>query len=75
MSSIIEDLAKQAVSSFQAELDEGLIAEIGEGQFRRLELLVSEAVAAGIHDAADQVETLARSLRGETGEASGGIEL
>jgi hypothetical protein len=75
MSKITETLASEVVASFRAELGEALIAEIGEGQLRRLELLVAEAVGAGILHASDQVDSLGRSLRRESGEASGGIEL
>ena len=67
MSSLTEELAKEVIAAFKAELDEAARARISEHQFEFLELLVKDAVAGGIHDAAERVERLGRELRRESG--------
>ncbi|MEA3277327.1 MAG: hypothetical protein U9Q81_19010 [Pseudomonadota bacterium] len=67
MPSLTEELAKEVIAAFRAELDEGVRAQISERQFEFLELLVKDAVAGGIHDAAERVEKLGRELRSEAG--------
>jgi hypothetical protein len=67
MSTLIQELAKEVVEAFLAELDQTARAALSGAQLERLELLVREAVSAGIHDAAERVENLARELRREAG--------
>jgi len=75
MSNITETLAKEVVDAFRTGLDEAVIAEIGPNRFQNLEDLVSEALAVALKHAADQVEMLSRSLRGESAEGADGMEL
>ena len=69
MSTLNQTLAKEAVEAFLAELEPSLGDGLGEAQTARLELLIQQAVAAGIHHAAEQAENLARQLRSEAGSA------
>ncbi|MFY9973963.1 MAG: hypothetical protein WAK53_06895 [Chromatiaceae bacterium] len=75
MSNITETLAKEVVDAFRTGLDEAVRAEIGPNRFQNLEDLVSEALAVALKHAADQVEMLSRSLRGESAEGADGMEL
>ena len=75
MSKITDTLSKDAVAAFRAELTETQVRDIGDSQFQRLELLVAETVAAALHHAAEQVESLSRSLRAQGDEGSDGMEL
>jgi hypothetical protein len=67
MSTLTQTLANEAVEAFLAELDPDLRERLGEPQTERLELLIQQAVSAGIHHAAEQAENLARGLRSEAG--------
>jgi hypothetical protein len=67
MSSLTQELASEVVAAFLAELDPAAKGRLGEAQLERLELLVQEAVSAGIHDAAERMESLVRELRSEAG--------
>jgi hypothetical protein len=67
MSTLTRDLAKEVVAAFLAELDPAAKDQLSDAQLERLELLVQEAVSAGIHDAAERAENLARELRSEAG--------
>ena len=75
MSNLSESLAQEAVAAFQSELGQALIAQIGEPQFERLRLLVSEAVASALGHAAEQLNDLARTLRSQGGAGTLDIEL
>jgi hypothetical protein len=75
MSTTIEHLAQQAVAEFRAELSEDMIDAIGERRFQRLERLVTQAVHAGLHHTAEQLDTLSRSLRAGGVEDWDGMEL
>lgn len=75
MSKLTENLARETVTAFRDELPAEMITQIGPAQFERLELLVAEAVAAALHHAAERVDGLARSLRGEGEEGTTEIEL
>lgn len=75
MSNFTEDLARETVAAFCAELSDASRRNIGEAQLERLELLVAEAIAAALHHAAEQVAALGRSLRTESAEESDGMEL
>ena len=65
MSTLAQELAKEVVAAFLAELDPGAAARLEEADLERLELLVREAISASAHDAADRLEQLARTLRNE----------
>jgi hypothetical protein len=67
MSTLVQELAKEVVAAFLAELDATARGGLSRAQLERLELLVREAVSAGIHDAAERAENLARELRREAG--------
>jgi hypothetical protein len=67
MSTLVQELAKEVVAAFLAELDATARGALSGAQLERLELLVREAVSAGIHDAAERAENLARELRREAG--------
>jgi len=67
MSNLIQELAQEVVAAFLAELDAAAKDRLADAQLERLELLVKEAVSAGIHQAAERVEKLARELRSEAG--------
>jgi len=67
MSTLTQELGKEVVAAFLAELELPAKHQLSEAQLERLELLVQEAISAGIHDAAERVETLARELRSEAG--------
>jgi len=69
MSTLTQTLAQEAVAAFLAELDPDLRERLGEAQTERLDLLIQQAVSAGVHHAAEQAENLARELRGEAGSA------
>jgi len=75
MSEITDPLSRETVAAFRAELGEALMGSIGEHKLQRLELLVAGAVAAALQHAAEQVETLGRSLRADSVEGSDGMEL
>jgi hypothetical protein len=63
MSTLTHTLAKEAVAAFLAELDAPARGVLRAAQLERLELLIREAVSAGIHNAAERAENLARELR------------
>jgi hypothetical protein len=67
MSTLIRELAEEVVAAFLAELDPAAKESLGEAQLERLELLVREAVSAGVHDAAERIEALVRDIRSEAG--------
>lgn len=67
MSTLIHELANEVVAAFLAELDASARSALSSAQLERLELLVREAISAGIHDAAERAENLARELRREAG--------
>jgi len=67
MSTLTQELANEVVAAFLAELEPAAKHQLSEAQLERLELLVQEAISAGIHNAAERVETLARELRSEAG--------
>jgi hypothetical protein len=75
MSTKIENLAHQVVAEFRAELSEDLIDRIGNDRLQRLEALVAQAVHAGLHHAAEQLDALSRSLRSGAAEDWDGMEL
>ena len=75
MSEFIETLAKDAVAAFRAELPEATDQAIGEAQFERLELLIGETTGAALRHAAEQIEDLARLLRGQGESPAADIEL
>jgi hypothetical protein len=66
MTTLTDRLAKEAVTAFLQELDETTRACLSDAQVERLELLIREAVSAGIHNAAERTENLIRELRKET---------
>jgi hypothetical protein len=57
--------AEQVVASFKEMLDKPALAAISPAQLEELEILIREAIADELHDAAEQVEDLARKLRAE----------
>ena len=65
MHNLTQELAKEVVAAFTAELDPVAAEHLGEADLERLELLVLEANSAIAHDAADRLEDLARKLRSE----------
>lgn len=75
MSTKFEHIAHEAVAEFRAELSDDLIERIGEDRLQRLEVLVTQAVHAGLHHAAEQLDALSRSLRSGAVEDWDGMEL
>lgn len=60
-----QERAQQVVASFKELIDEPALKAISDAQFKELELLVREAIADELHNAAEKVEELARKLRAE----------
>lgn len=67
MSNLTQELAKEVVAAFVAEVDPATERRLKEPEIELLEVLVREALSAAIHEAAERVETLARELRSESG--------
>jgi Ni,Fe-hydrogenase maturation factor len=57
--------AQQVIASFKELIDAAALETITDAQFKELELLVRAAIADELHNAAEQVENLARRLREE----------
>lgn len=60
-----QERAQQVVASFKELIDEPALKAISDAQFKELELLVREAIADELHNAAEKVEELAHKLRAE----------
>lgn len=60
-----QERAQQVVASFKDLIDEPARTTISDAQFKELELLVRSAISDELHNAAERVEDLARSLRSE----------
>lgn len=65
MSNRHQERAQQVIASFKELLDEPALKAISDAQFKELELLVREAIADELHNAAEQVEDLAHRMRAE----------
>jgi len=61
-----QERAKKVVESFRAVLDEKALETISDSELEQLALIVQQALAEELHDAAEQVEGLAHKLRSGT---------
>lgn len=55
--------AEAVVESFRGILDPPALQALADADFRELQLMVEEAIADELHNAADMVEDVARRLR------------
>lgn len=67
-----QERAQKVVESFRELLEQKALDAISDNEFEQLAIFVQEALADELHDAAEQVEELARKLRaGATQEEVG----
>ncbi|WP_303904407.1 hypothetical protein [Thiohalomonas denitrificans] len=60
------DRAQKVVESFRVLLDKKALETIPDNDFEQLALFIQEALSDELHDAAEQVEELARKMRSGT---------
>lgn len=65
--------AQKVVESFRQLLDKKVLEAIPANDFEQLALFVQEALADELHDAAEQVEELAKRMRSGTSLSDVGI--
>ncbi len=75
MSERHRERAEKVVESFRELLDKDVLAAIPPNDFEQLTLFVQEALSDELHDAAEQVEELARSMRAGTSLSDVGMGL
>ncbi|WP_303907684.1 hypothetical protein [Thiohalomonas denitrificans] len=67
--------AQKVVESFRELLDPNALKAIPANDFEQLALFVQEALSDELHDAAEQVEELARKMRSGTSLSDVGMDL
>ena len=70
-----QERARKVVESFRELLSKKALDAIPDNDFEQLALFVQEALADELHDAAEQVEDLARNMRADTSLSDVGIDL
>jgi vacuolar-type H+-ATPase subunit E/Vma4 len=73
MSERHRERAEKVVESFRELLDEKVRGVIPDNDFEQLTIFVQEALADELHDAAEQVEELARQMRTNSGLGDIGV--
>lgn len=73
MSERHRERAQKVVESFRELLEQKALDAIPANDFEQLALFVQEALADELHDAAEQVEELARKMRAEASLSDVGI--
>ncbi|SCZ63107.1 hypothetical protein [Thiohalomonas denitrificans] len=69
------DRAQKVVESFRVLLDKKTLETIPDNDFEQLALFVQEALSDELHDAAEQVEELARKMRSGTSLSDVGMDV
>jgi len=75
MSEPHQQLAQKVVRSFKASLSEEALAGISEAQFEDLAIMIQEAVAEALGDAAELVSAVVRQLREECARLKPDMEM
>ena len=73
MSERHRERAEKVVESFRRLLDKKVLEAIPPSEFEQLQLFVREALSDELHDAAEQVEQLAKQMRHGRGLGDVGI--
>lgn len=73
MSERQRERAQKVVQSFRELLDQKALDAIPPNDFEQLTLFVQEALSDELHDAAEQLEELARRMRSETNLGDVGV--
>lgn len=73
MSDRQKERARRVVESFKQLLDQKAINTIPANDFDQLALFVEEALCDELHDAAEQLEALARTMRSAASLSEAGV--
>jgi len=70
-----QERAQKVVESFRELLNQKALEAIPDNDFEQLSLFVQEALSDELHDAAEQVEDLARKMQSDTSMSDVGIDI